>query len=122
MQAYNQQCSAEHRPGQESAPPGQKHRSPVSIRLGVQGGLRVNSVHFDGQGQTNTVLDGYSADGRAHPQIGIYADAMDGSRRLALHAAVLASSFGRSKSVPFGATANTLPAATSGTAPWRRCS
>ncbi|MBF9141118.1 hypothetical protein [Hymenobacter properus] len=105
VQAYNQHCSEARRAGQEIAVRGPEVRPALALRVGALAGLRFNSVRLDGQGQAGAVLHGLNADARLHPQLGLYADVVNGRRRLALHSAVMASRFGRSEPASFGGTA-----------------
>lgn len=108
VQAYNLQCSGARQAGQEIAVRRQQVRPPIAVRVGVLAGLRYNSLRFNGQGQASAALHGANADAQAHPQLGFYADFVNGRRRLALHAATVVSRFGQRQPVAFAATANTL--------------
>lgn len=109
VKTFNQQCSGVPQPREETAviADSQPTRSHVAIRLGVLAGGRFNSMHLNGNGQPGTVLNGYNIDGRLHPQAGLYADVVNGGRRLAFHTALLVSQFGRPHPVAFAGTATT---------------
>ncbi|HEX8424751.1 hypothetical protein [Hymenobacter sp.] len=100
VQAYNQQCSAARLNGQEIIT--DRRRGKVAVRIGVVGGLRFNSLVLDGKESISPTLGGLNADGQGHALGGAYIDIVNPGRRLALHTAVLASRFGRSKPMPFG--------------------
>ncbi|WP_201980054.1 hypothetical protein [Hymenobacter rubidus] len=103
VQAYNLHCSEARQAGREIAVRGKAPQPPVAVQLGVLAGLRFNSLRFDGQGQTNAVLDNANPDAQFHPQLGLYADVVNGRRRLALHSAVMVSRFGQRQPVAIAA-------------------
>jgi hypothetical protein len=100
VHTYNQQCSGQVQTEHviRSATP---QRGTVAVRMGVLGGVRYNSLRFKAADDTNGALDGLNADNSPHPQGGIYLDIVNSDRRLALHTAVLATTFGRINSVRF---------------------
>lgn len=100
VQAYNRECSATRQAGRETTD--QKATTGrVAIRAGILAGARYNSVLFSGEAGPVADFAGLNADGRVHAQAGGYVDIVSGGRRLALHAALLASRFGRSTPVSF---------------------
>lgn len=113
VQAYNLHCSEARQAGREIAIRGKAPQPPVAVQIGVQAGLRLNSLRFDGQDQANAVLDGANPDAQVHPQLGFYADVVNGRRRLALHSAAMVSRFGQRE--PVAIAANNL----TGSYEWR---
>ncbi|MCB2380095.1 hypothetical protein LGH70_21045 [Hymenobacter sp. BT635] len=100
VQAYNRECSATRQAGRETTD--QKATAGrAAIRAGILTGARYNSGLFSGEAGTVADLTGLNADGRVHAQAGGYVDVVSGGRRLALHAALLASRFGRRNPVSF---------------------
>lgn len=106
VRTFNQQCA-----GAPAAAQGQpllhddeSTRPRVAVRVGAVAGARYNSVRFTTLAQSSGVLEGLNADGRLHPQAGIYADVVSGGRRLALHGAILLTRFGTAQPVQYAST------------------
>ena len=97
VQAYNSNCAATRQPGTNYFATSKSNR-PLGFNLGAVLGGRYSSVTLHTQqtaGVESPVLEGVNLDGQVHPIGGACADFLVAGRRLALHTAVLFSTFGR---------------------------
>ncbi|MDU0369472.1 hypothetical protein ACFPAF_03630 [Hymenobacter endophyticus] len=95
VQLYNTTCSTTRQVGSLVAPA--KRGPSVKILVGPTLGMRYNSQRLraaEAAGQEVQTLDGVQADGRLHPQAGIFFDVIFGGRKLALHSGLTYARFG----------------------------
>ncbi|UOR07335.1 hypothetical protein MUN82_09600 [Hymenobacter aerilatus] len=101
--AFNRQCTDAPVSAQDTTllHDDQTIRPRVALRVGAVAGVRYNSLRFTAPPQTSGPLQDLNADGRFHPQVGLYADVVNSGRHLALHSALSITQFGTSQPIQY---------------------